>query len=346
MDGPLHKWGVGPYLDGIFSQANFGIVTELSIELAPQPSTIRGFRIVGNRPLADLVSFIQRLKEILPGGIAAMQILNSMRILALTSSYPVNEGPVLSLEALQTLIRRERISDWTAVGFLFGEQAIVSAAKKIIRREARRIRLRPQFVSPRTVQIGERLLGYLAPKNRLHQRLRFMQKSFSLMTGKPSSFARKLLEWHVHGSSGAVIEDPVDSTTGVIWYAPLVKLQAKHVQDFASFIETTCREFGFNPLVTLTTLSRQCFDSTVPLLFDRTAPEACHRAAACYEQLFESGLSRGFIPYRLPISHTSHPAIQSLDSANLVTRFRDAIDPHRIISPGRYERRVKDDRTI
>ncbi len=34
----LHRWGVGPYLDGIFTQSNLGIVTEMTVWLAPLPT--------------------------------------------------------------------------------------------------------------------------------------------------------------------------------------------------------------------------------------------------------------------------------------------------------------------
>jgi 4-cresol dehydrogenase (hydroxylating) len=35
--GPLYRWGVGPVLDGLFSQSNLGVVTRMSIWLMPAP---------------------------------------------------------------------------------------------------------------------------------------------------------------------------------------------------------------------------------------------------------------------------------------------------------------------
>ena len=37
------KWGIGPYLDGLFAQGNFGIVTRMTIGLAPRPERIVAF---------------------------------------------------------------------------------------------------------------------------------------------------------------------------------------------------------------------------------------------------------------------------------------------------------------
>ena len=38
-----HKWGVGPYIEGLFSQANFGIVVKAGIWLFPKPESYCAF---------------------------------------------------------------------------------------------------------------------------------------------------------------------------------------------------------------------------------------------------------------------------------------------------------------
>ena len=37
------KWGTGPYLEGLFSQSNFGIVTRAGIWLMPEPEAFQAF---------------------------------------------------------------------------------------------------------------------------------------------------------------------------------------------------------------------------------------------------------------------------------------------------------------
>ena len=41
--GPLYRWGLGPTLDGLFTQSNFGIVTRMSIWLMPAPEHFEAF---------------------------------------------------------------------------------------------------------------------------------------------------------------------------------------------------------------------------------------------------------------------------------------------------------------
>ena len=41
----LHRWGVGPYVDGLFTQSSLGIVTRATIWLLPLPQHFQTFRL-------------------------------------------------------------------------------------------------------------------------------------------------------------------------------------------------------------------------------------------------------------------------------------------------------------
>jgi (+)-pinoresinol hydroxylase len=43
------KYGIGPYIDGLFSQANFGVVTKMGFWLLPEPEAVRGLRVIAAR---------------------------------------------------------------------------------------------------------------------------------------------------------------------------------------------------------------------------------------------------------------------------------------------------------
>jgi 4-cresol dehydrogenase (hydroxylating) len=40
---PVYRWGVGPYLDGLFTQSNLGIVTQMTVWLMPAPEYFQAF---------------------------------------------------------------------------------------------------------------------------------------------------------------------------------------------------------------------------------------------------------------------------------------------------------------
>ncbi len=59
----LHRWGVGPYPDGLFAQSNLGIVTEMTMWLAPRPDYFQScfFGIDDDSRLHGLVDALQSL---------------------------------------------------------------------------------------------------------------------------------------------------------------------------------------------------------------------------------------------------------------------------------------------
>ena len=65
----LFKWGIGPYLPGLFTQSGLGIVTRMSIALARQPDCIQVFlfTLPHEERLEPAVQKIQQVLARLPG---------------------------------------------------------------------------------------------------------------------------------------------------------------------------------------------------------------------------------------------------------------------------------------
>ncbi|MFZ4701015.1 MAG: hypothetical protein ACOYMG_13275, partial [Candidatus Methylumidiphilus sp.] len=129
--------------------------------------------------------------------------------------------------------------------------------------------------------------------------------------------------------------DPAKDGCGLIWYSPLVPMKPEAVMRYVEMVRAVCLQYRMEPLITLTSLSDRCFDSTVPLLFDRAKPAEVERANECYLELLEAGLKQGFIPYRLSVRHMdmleSHGGIP-----NCLQDIKRALDPGNILAPGRY----------
>lgn len=101
-------------------------------------------------------------------------------------------------------------------------------------------------------------------------------------------------------------------------------------------VNEVCGAHAIEPLITLTSLTGRCFDSSVPLLFDRADPAQVARAAACFDALFAAGRRRGFLPYRLGIHAMSRVTSTPCTFWDLVGTIKSAVDPDDIIAPGRY----------
>src|SRR5699024_11403992 len=128
-----------------------------------------------------------------------------------------------------------------------------------------------------------------------------LRSTLDILRGRPNEVSLELAYWRsgTRPPAGQPL-NPARDGCGLIWYAPLLPMQAEAVARYLHIVEDTCPQYGLNPLITLTSLNARCFDSTVPLLFDRDDPAAVARAQACYNKLVEDRKST-----RLNSSHVS-----------------------------------------
>ena len=92
-------------------------------------------------------------------------------------------------------------------------------------------------------------------------------------------------------------------------------------------VKRVTREHGLEPLITFTTLGDRVFDSTVPLLFDRSDAQATARAKACWSDLLAQGRELGCFPYRFPIDGMEALRAYAPRSCELVRQLHEAIHP-------------------
>ncbi len=337
------KWGIGPYLDGLFAQGNFGIVTRMTIALATRPECVQGFffGVPEEAGLEAAVLTIQHALRTTGGTLGSINLMNTRRVLAMTVPYPSERtcpDGTLSPEVIAELARSHSVSPWTGIGALYGSHDVVKAARKVVRRLLGPIADRVRFITP---EGGARLnrLFSTAPilrKTRMASRIQTLEKALRVMAGEPSDVALRVAYWRGGRRPGNSRPDPARDGCGLIWYSPLVPMKSDAARLYVDLVNETCLGHGIEPLITLTTLSDRCFDSSVPLLFDRRSPAETERAAACYDALFEAGRRQGFLPYRLSISAMSRLTETAAPFWDLVRTIKAAVDPDDLVAPGRY----------
>src|SRR5579875_3182941 len=114
--GALQRWGVGPSLDGLFSQSNLGVVTRMTIWLMPRPEQFEAFFFrcedAGGLPL--LIDGLRELKlqEVLR---SSVHIANDYKVLGGIQPYPWAETrgeTPLSPEQMATFRRNLTFGYW------------------------------------------------------------------------------------------------------------------------------------------------------------------------------------------------------------------------------------------
>src|SRR5678816_3475274 len=132
----VYKWGLGPYLDGLFTQSNFGIVTKIGVWLMPKPEAFEACYITCHSE-DKFGPLIDGMRELLSTGAfkGPVNLLHRNRALIMLERYPwkemVDEGP-LKESIANRLAAKKRIGVWNGVGAICGSREQVRAAKKTI----------------------------------------------------------------------------------------------------------------------------------------------------------------------------------------------------------------------
>ena len=341
-----HKWGIGPYLDGLFTQASLGVVTEMTIALASRPPHVEAFYIFlrNEDQLAGAIGVLRGVLRTVGGMLGSVNVLNGYRLASMSCDYPADllapgAGP-LPPDRLAALLAEGRLAPYMVMGSVYGERGTARAALAAVHRAFKgACDARVVTMTRRRAEVLKHLAEHFP---RLARRLGFthawrMLRALNIIEGIPDDFALRLVHWKSREPL------PVDMTAAMraaahdlLWYAPLVPLDPEVVVAFDAMVRRTCLAHGFEPLVTLTTLSDRCFDSSVPLLFDHREPGARRRAEDCYEALLQRGRALGVYPYRVGVDSyplLTAPADPGLD---LARRIKGLLDPKGVLSPGRY----------
>ena len=337
------KWGLGPYMEGLFTQSSFAIITEGTIRLAKKPKNFTSFAIKVNdhSKLDDALDFIRETLSEFEGVVPAINLMDKRRLIAMNGENP--NGPdnqkLLSEEQIKSLTKKNLLPEWVIVGSIYGNECVVDVVKKRIKKLSRPLGL-ILFSNSLLFKIGDMVssafpFGLLKT---LRHNIENVKEGNRIMLGIPRQMALPLAYWKNANMSPDLNRElnPSKDDCGLLWYAPLVPMKNHKVNEYINFIRRVTSKHKVEPLITLTVLHYDCIDSTIPILFNKNDPESVEAAKACIDELFEEGRKLGFVPYRLNIDQQ----IEKLDPNHIhwktCSLIKSALDPHNVISPNRY----------
>lgn len=339
----LYKWGLGPYLDGLFTQSNFGIVTKIGVWLMPIPESFEAcyFSCNSEDQLGPLVTSVRQLMNdgVFQGPI---NLLHRNRALIMLDRYPwramANQKPLSESLAIQ-LAAQKKIGMWNGVGAVCGSKAQVRGAKRTIRKLLKGKTDRITFLSDGKFRILRKYPGMssLVLNLNVPDLLKTLEGSYGMLKGIPSEVALPLAYWRnkttslpKHGIN------PARDNCGLLWFAPIIPMTAQDVSTFRGIVEPILAKFGFDVCITLTAVNQRCFDCTLPLLYDKEDPEEVERAQACYVNLVRACQREGYIPYRHGIQSMAEETSKDDTFWKVIHTLKMALDPEGILAPGRY----------
>lgn len=341
----LYKWGVGPYLDGLFTQSNLGIVTKIGVWLTPTPEQFAACYLTCNSE-AQLGELIPAIRRLLFQGVfqGPVNLLHRNRVLIMLGQYPWQEmagRTPLSEPVAARLAAQKKIGAWNGVGAICGSRAQVAAAKRTITQGLKGKVDRLTFLSDDRLHLLKRFPRMFSAilKMNIPDLLKTLENSYGMMKGVPSEVALSLAYWRNRQRSPPPASiNPALDRCGLMWFAPIIPMTSEDVSAFRAIIEPILDRHGLETCITFTAVNERCFDCTLPILFDRESPSEVAAAQACYAELHEACCRAGYIPYRLGLHSMALETTRNDVFWEVVERLKTALDPAGVVSPGRYSR--------
>ncbi len=306
----IFKWGFGPYLDGLFTASNYGIVTKLGIWLMPEPPAHQPILMTCPRE-DDIVAIMDVLRPLkishtLP---SAVVVAHALLALAAEAEYPWHlTGGTRPVPDgwIREEARKRMLGIWNIAGCVYGSPATVAETAAAVRRTV--AAALPQAT---VLDVEEaRQSPYWDHKVRN-------------MTGVPSMVEYSRLSWRGGGNA---------------FVAPVVPLFGEEARRHMEIARPIFWRHGFDYIGEFIAATR---DQHHVMMLLHKQPDEMERAMRCYRELTDAFCDEGYLPYRTNVAFMEH-TMSRLDPVfrDVCVRIKRALDPHGILAPGKNGIRV------
>lgn len=340
----VFKYGIGPYLDGLFTQSNFGVVTRLGIWLMPAPECLNMFycNVPRDKDLAAVVDALRPLK--LSGQVRSLiHIGNDLRVFSSFNQYPWEKAghkTPLSDDLREQFCKKGGFGAWNVSGAIYGTRAQVRMTRKALKKALNPLG-RTRFIGDRTLNIINKV-SELLDRFSLFPDLRTMSKSldkvYGLLKGEPTDAFLFGTLWRVKTAvNPGSIADPLDFNAGMMWIAPIMPMTGETAEHLIQLVNPVFAEYGFEPLITVSLITERAMVSVITIAYDKDDPGECKKAQECYDAFFNLIMAQGYVPYRTNIHTMKNLADRSQTFWEITKDIKSVLDPQGIIAPGRYQ---------
>lgn len=306
----LFKYGYGPYVDGMFTQSNFGVVTKMGIWLMPEPPGYRPYMIAFQREedLEQVVEILRPLKvgSVIQNAATLRSLLLVAGINATRSQYFQGPGPIPDSAAKQIMADQE-IGMWNFYGALYGPPPVMDTLWSVIRDAFAKVP-GAKFYFPEDRRQDNDVLKHRA----------------QTMRGVPRLTEYGFVNWVGGG--------------GHIGFSPVSPIRGSEAMKQYTMVRDRMHEYGFDYLSVFAIGWRE-MHHVVELIFDRHDAATRARAHELFGILVREAAAAGYGEYRTHISFMDQIAKTYGWNDGATMKFnnllKDAIDPNGILAPGK-----------
>lgn len=341
---PIYRWGLGPFVDGLFTQSNLGIITQITVWLMPAPPYSQSFYFSLDK-YEDLAVTIDVLRPLFLDGTikSAMHIANDHKVLSSFQRYPwdkANGQTPLPDQVLHDLGKSWDFGAWNAAGALYGTRQEVALKRRKIKRKLRNLPIKKlRFLDDFMLNIADKLQRPLKWILRLDlpEMMKVLKPVYNLTKGVPSDDFVPSLYWRKpYGARQTV--NPEYDRCGLMWIAPIAPTDGKYAEEIWLITKSVFTRFGFEPAISITLLTERAMDSIISITYDRDIPGEDEKAMLCHDELLKKLTARGYFPYRLGVQSMDKLPDPEESYKIFLTAIKKALDPYNILAPGRYSK--------
>lgn len=304
----LAKYGYGPFLDGLFLQSNFGIVTQLGVWLMPRPPVIRTFFFMfpDDGDFGEIIELVRPLKlnNVVP---SLIKVTSDLYGLGTEATYPFERTggrTPLPDDVRRELQHRHGVGAWCVSGAFYG--ASDDAVRPLIER------MKLHFGRSGKARYVSHEEASDSPVLQIH---------IDTYSGRPTRTELALLNWRPGG--------------GCCWFLPSMPMIGAIANQHQALSRRILREHGLE-FITEYVCGARMSRALHIIIFDRRDPEECHRVIACYRALMAAYAREGYPISRAPLDFQEEAMARLETLPDVCASIKRALDPNGVLSPGRY----------
>ena len=304
-------YGFGPYIDGLFSQSNLGIVTKIGMTLMPAPPDYESFMYTFEKEddLAQVIEIIRPLR-------IAMILENAAQLRSAEQTLAVHRG-------------QPRTDFWTGKGRI---------PTHVVERETAKL----PCGKCAWIYYG---MAY-GPKHIRHYKLDIIDKDYKKVPGArwidPATIPKDNYFWS--RDKIAAGEPDLEELLWCIWipngsligFSPVSPFRGKDGNTLYELGRKYQATFHIDALFPAFIVGLREMHLIVEIVFDKHNPEACENALGCMRAMVAEGAELGYGEYRTHLAlMVQVGGTYNWNDMKLNERIKDALDPNGIMAAGK-----------
>lgn len=312
-----YRYGFGPYIDGMFSQSNFGVVTKMGFWLLPQPEGYRS-GTVSVAKHDDLVPLVDTLSYLMNSSIVqGTTTVGSPLLMSIARSSGMGGAALLTTPKSPSIADLEKIGEeknlpyWNCELHFYGPSKVVDAQWEYAKEKY-------SVIPGVTFQDG--------------QSLRFPLSADQIEHVPKRQF----------GIPNLTVFGMMGRTEGHMWFSPIIPMSGEAVFEAQRVFGQAYADMGVPPAETTFVFPSSFFPRSFVVLCGFPIAhdvEKNRKNRQIFKRLVEVAAQHGWGEYR---THTAFmDTVANVYSYNdhALLHFhetvKDAVDPNGILSPGR-----------